>query len=329
MKTLQRLTFQLLIALSFSLAVTPLAFSQPQTPAAGNGNSRGTGGSGKPITIPVTIRTGEEAAVRTEENYFQNIDLVVSEDGEPQTIISLRGIGTNTPITLAVLIQEDLVSSVGNEIKDLREFIRELPRGSRVMVGSLRTGSLLVRQKFTNDLEKAASALRPPSGFSSASPYNPYVEVIEALRRFEGQPVGRRAVLLVSDGLDISRGVDSSSPTQSVDLQRAVNDSQRRGVAIYCFYAHTPTTAANSILVTNGQSSLLRLSDETGGIAFFQGTGAPVSFRPFLRELDVALQKQAALTFLSTHVKKGFHKIEVKSSTPGVRVAYPSGYVRN
>ena len=136
---------------------------------------------GKPVTIPVTIRTKEEAAVR-EETYFQNIDLVISEDGEPQTIISLRGIGTNSPITLAVLIQEDLVPSVGNEIKDLAEFIRNLPRGSRVMVGYLRTGSLQVRQKFTNDLERAASSLRPPSGFASASPYNPYVEVIEALK---------------------------------------------------------------------------------------------------------------------------------------------------
>jgi VWFA-related protein len=324
MKTFRRLTFQLLIALSFALFTQP-AFSQPQTPALGNGNPRG---SGKPVTIPVTIRTKEEVAERTEESYFQNIDLVISEDGDPQTIVSVRGI-TNSPITLAVLIQDDLVPSVGNEIKDLAEFIRKLPRGSRVMVGNLRTGSLQVRQKFTNDLEKAASALRPPSGLASSSPYNPYVEVIEALRRFEGQPLGRRAILLVSDGLDVSRGVDSSSPSQSVDLQRAVNESQRRGVAVYGFYAPTTLAAANPGLITNAQSSLLRLSNETGGEAFFQGTGAPVSFQPFLRELDLSLQKQAALTFLSTHVKKGFHKIEVKSSTPGVRVSYPSGYVRN
>jgi hypothetical protein len=44
--------------------------------------------------------------------------------------------------------------------------------------------------------------------------------------------------------------------------------------------------------------------------------------------LDVSLQKQAALTFLSTHLNKGLHRIDVKSSTPGVRVAFPSGYVR-
>jgi hypothetical protein len=279
---------------------------------------------GKPVTIPLTI-TVKEAQPEPE---LQNIDLTVSEDGEPQSILSIRGVGTNSPITLAVLIQEDLVPSVSNEVKPLAEFISNLPRGSRVMIGYLRTGSLQVKQRFTTDLEKASRALRPPIGFANSGPYNPYVEVIEALKKFEAQPLGRRAILLVSDGLDISRGVDSSGPSQSIDLQRAVNESQRRGVAIYGFYAPTLAAEGNPLLTGNAQSSLLRLSTETGGHAFFQGTGAPVSFEPFIRELDISLQKQAALTFLSTHLNKGFHRIEVRSSTPGVKVAFPSGYVR-
>jgi len=318
MKTLRRLHLTVLqLSITVGLVVfTSSAFGQPQS-ITGDGATRGPG---KPVTVPVTIRVKEETEL-------QNIDLSIHEDGEPQAIISVRGI-TNSPITLAVLIQEDLVPSVGNEIKDMAEFVRKLPKGSRVMIGYLRTGSLQVKQRFTTDLERAASSLRPPTGSATNSPYNPYVEVIEALKRFDGQPLGRRAILLVSDGLDISRGVDSSSPTQSIDLQRAVNESQKRGVAIYSFYAPTIVAAANPVLISNAQSSLQRLSDETGGLPFFQGTGAPVSFAPFIRDLDTSLQKQAALTFLSTHLGKGFHKIEVKSSTPGVRVAYPSGYVR-
>ena len=81
MKTLRRLTFQLLIALSFAL-VSQSAFSQPQTQVVSNGNVRGPG---KPVTIPVTIRTKEEVAERTEETYFQNVDLVISEDGATVT----------------------------------------------------------------------------------------------------------------------------------------------------------------------------------------------------------------------------------------------------
>jgi VWFA-related protein len=317
-RRLHPIVLQLVIAAGFGLLSQSVSAQPPQR---GEGNGATRGGPGRPVTVPVSIRVKDEVVE------LQNIDLSVSEDGEPQTIISIRG-NANSLITIAVLIQEDLVPSVGTEIKALAEFIRKLPNGSRVMVGYLRTGTLQVKQKFTNDLEKAASALRPPSGFASVGPYNPYVEVVEALKRFESQPQGRRAILLVSDGLDISRGVDSSSPTQSIDLQRAINESQRRSVAIYGFYAPTQVAASNPSLVGNAQSSLLRLSDETGGAAFFQGTGAPVSFAPFIRELDVSLQKQAALTFLSTHLKKGFHRIEVKSSTPGVRVSYPSGYVR-
>ena len=291
-----------------------------------NGVNTSSRATGRPVTIPLTIKVNSRQVESEEE--LQNIDLTVSEDGEPQTILSIRGIGTNSPITLAVLIQEDLVPSIGNEIKGMAQFVRELPKGSRVMVGYLRTGSLQVKQKFTTDLEKAAKALRPPSGFASAGPFNPYIEVIEALKKFDSQPSGRRAILLVSDGLDISRGVDSSGPTQSVDLQRAVNESQRRSVAIYGFYAPTVAASTNPLLIANAQSSLNRLSNETGGHAFFQGTGVPVSFDPFIRELDVSLEKQVALTYLSTHMNKGFHRIEVKSATPGVRVAFPSGHVR-
>jgi VWFA-related protein len=316
LRPLRLALLQLSLILGFTLLSQPVFGQEPNSNGA---NDAGT--PGRPVTIPVTIKAKKETEL-------QSIDLTISEDGDPQTIISIRGFLPSSPITIALLIQEDLVPPVGTEIKALAEFVRSLPKGSRVMVGYLRTGSLQVKQKFTTDLEKAANALRPPSGFANAGPYNPYVEVIEALKKFESQPLGRRAILLVSDGLDISRGVDSSSPTQSVDLQRAVNEAQRRSVAIYGFYAPSQIAAANPLLVSNAQSSLLRLSNETGGHAFFQGTGAPVSFEPFIRELDSSLQKQAALTFLSTHLKKGFHRIEIKSATPGVDVAYPSGYIR-
>ena len=320
-RRLHTLLWNLSIVISLAFAAQTVV-AQPQSMNGGN-TSRP---SGRPVVIPLTIKINSRQL--EPETELQNVDLTVNEDGEPQTILSIRGVGTNSPITLAVLIQEDLVPSVGNEIKSLAEFITGLPKGSRVMVGYLRTGSLQTKQKFTMDLDKAAKSLRPPNGFASSGPYNPYVEVIEALRKFDAQPLGRRAILLVSDGLDISRGVDSSAPTQSIDLQRAVNESQKRGVAIYGFYAPTAAAQVNPLLAANAQSSLLRLSNETGGHAFFQGTGVPVSFEPFIRELAVSLEKQVALTFLSTHLNKGFHRIEVKSVTPGVKVTFPSGYVR-
>lgn len=306
----------LLVVLGFTLLVghSENQFAQSQAGAA------------RPVTIPLTIRLKGKTAPRELE--LQTVNLSVIEDGDPQTVLSIRAMGTSSPITLAVLIQDDVVSSVALEIKTLGDFIRRLPRGSRVSVGYLRAGSLQVRQKFTADLEKAANSLRSPFSVASAAPYNPYVEVIEALRRFDSQPAGRRAILLVSDGLDISGGIDSSTPTGSLDLQRSINEAQSRSVAIYAFYAPTVVTSTNENLIANAQSSLQRLSDETGGHAFFQGFGAPTSFDPFIRELNSALDRQIALTYLSTHPKKGFHRVKITSATPNVEVTYPAGYRR-
>ena|SRR5436190_3962211 len=294
--------------------------------AQGDGDKKKQPGVARPMTIPVGIK------VRTKpQPEVQLLDLNVSEDGEPQSILSIRAVSTNSPITLAVLIQDDLVSSASNEIKPLGEFIRHLPAGSRVMVAYVKSGALQVRQKFTPDLEKAARALRVPLGAASAAPFNPYVEVVEAINRFESQPTGRRSLLLISDGLDVSRGIDSSSPSQSIDLQRAINQAQRRSVAVYSFYEPSVALSQSNnqlLLVGNAQSSLERLSDETGGKAYFQGTNAPVSFDPFLQDLDVTLGKQLAVTFLSTHPAKGFHKLQIRSLNPGLVLSYPRGYMR-
>jgi hypothetical protein len=169
--------------------------------------------------------------------------------------------------------------------------------------------------------------VRPPLALASASPFNPYVEVIEALRRFDAQPLGRRAIVLVSDGVDTSRGLDSSSPGLSLDLQRAINEAQRRSVSIYSIYVPS-AGAAGGMLGINGQSCLQRLSKETGGVAFFEGTGAPVSFDPFIKEIDASISMQIALTYLSTHPEKGFHRLEIKPLDRDVVIRHPAGYPR-
>src|SRR5688572_5462235 len=201
-----------------------------------------------------------------------------------------------TPVNIAILIQDDLISQVGNELDLTRDFIRSLPAGSRVMVGYLTSGTLQTRQSFTSDLEKAARSLRIPLGSQSASPFNPYVEVSEALRQFDSNWKGTNAVLLISDGLDVSRGFDSSAAGNTLDLHRAIKQANQRGVAIYSFYAPSVGLTSRSRLAASyGQSSLNRLSNETGGKAFFQGSTGFVSFDSHFRRLREALNAQYAM----------------------------------
>jgi hypothetical protein len=199
------------------------------------------------------------------------------------------------PLNIAILIQDDLTSQVGNELGVTRDFIRALPAGSRVMVGYIRAGSLQVRQPFTTDLSRAANSLRIPVASTSAAPFNPYVEVIEALKKFDSSWKGPNAVLLISDGLDTSRGFDSSTAGNTLDIDRTIREANKRDVAIYSFYAPSVgLTSYNRLAISYGQSSLNRVSQETGGKAFFQGTSGFVTFDSYFNRLRAELNRQYA-----------------------------------
>ncbi|HEX3143708.1 MAG TPA: hypothetical protein VHQ64_07035 [Pyrinomonadaceae bacterium] len=281
----------------------------------------GKRGVPKPVTVPISLRFRDTSSAETRE-----VVLLLREDGDIQQLVSQRS-ALDSPMTLAVLFQDDLVPSVAVDAKNMAKFIREQPGGSRAMVGYIRPGSLDVRKKFTNELDKVADSVRVPLGLASAGAYNPYIEIIEGLRRFDSQPMGRRAMIVISDGIDVSRGPESSTPAQSLDLQRAITEAQRRAVPIYSIFV-PPAAASQLPYALNGQSCLQRLSDETGGRAFFQGTAAPVSFDPFLKEINLLMSLQLAYTYRSTHPNKGFHKLDVKPLEGNVEVRHPAGYTR-
>lgn len=198
-----------------------------------------------------------------------------------------------TPLNIVVLIQDDLISRVGNELGVTKDFIRSLPPGSRVMVAYITAGSLQVRQPFTTDVNGAASSLRIPIASTSASAFNPYVEVIDAIKKFDSSWKGPNAVLLISDGLDTSRGFDATAAGHTLDIDRTITEARRRNVAIYSFYAPSVGLTSRSHLAASyGQSSLNRVAHETGGMAFFQGLTGFVTFDSYFDRLRQELNRQ-------------------------------------
>jgi hypothetical protein len=206
-----------------------------------------------------------------------------------------RRLQTIEPLNLAILIQDDLVPQVSNEIGVTRDFIRSLPQGSQVMVAYITAGTLQVRQPFTNDLDKAARSLRIPTASITSAPFNPYVDVLEALRKFEKDGTNANALLLISDGLDTSRGFDSTAAGHTIDIDRAISEANKRNVSIFSFYAPSVgLTSRNRLAASYGQSSLNRVSNETGGKAFFQGTSGFVTFDSYFSRLRETLNRQYA-----------------------------------
>ena len=295
----------------FSSFILPAFANEPQD------------GGGRAVTILVTV-DAHNARTRALADKLQPDDFKVTEDKKPQQILSVKR-PTEAPITLAVLIQDDLVGRVNNEIKGIKDFVRQLPKGSRVLTGYLTAGSLNVTQDFTGDLNRAAESLRIIRGTADSAPYNPYVEVLEAIKRFDSSSNNRRMILVVSDGLDTSRGFRSASPSLSIDLDRAISESQRRGISVFSIYAPSVgLTSASRLAMSYGQGSLNRLADETGGEAFYSGSDF-VSFNPYFKEYNNQLNNQWLITYRSTNTDSGFRRIEV-STEYDLPLNHPTGY---
>jgi hypothetical protein len=78
-------------------------------------------------------------------------------------------------------------------------------------------------------------------------------------------------------------------------------------------------------LIANGQNSLARLAEETGGEAFFSGSTTPQDFKPFLEELTQILGRQYVLTFQAKlGPKPGYKRIQVTTELPGARIIAPA-----
>ena len=91
-------------------------------------DGRSSRGAPKPVTVPISIRLRGPAPVE-----MRFVDFLLREDGEMQREVSRRT-PNDSPMTLAILFQDDLVSSVALETKGMANFIRSEPGGSRVMV---------------------------------------------------------------------------------------------------------------------------------------------------------------------------------------------------
>jgi hypothetical protein len=126
-----------------------------------------------------------------------------------------------------------------------------------------------------------------------------YLSVMDLISRW---PVtgARREMLIIADGIDRLRG-DPFSP----DVDRTVERAQRAGIILHTLYASGVGRFSRSFThVGWGQSNLTKIADGTGGEAFFQGLQTPISFAPFLEQLDMVLKNQYWLSFSTDRSKK-------------------------
>jgi hypothetical protein len=222
---------------------------------------------------------------------------------------------------LAVLIDDSLDASIASQWSDLKAFIAAQPPTTYIAVAYGRNGAAMLAQDFTNDHALAAKALRIPIGGRGAFS-SPYLALQDLMKRWPSTG-DRRSILLISSGIDYFRG--NFGPT-SPDLDTTIEHAQKQNINIWTIYAPDSGHFGRGFCrVTNAQSNLSQLSDETGAESYYLGQGIPVTLKPYFDEIGLHLNNQYLLTFESSGGKKGrFERVRVVSELQNLEFMTPS-----
>jgi hypothetical protein len=146
--------------------------------------------------------------------------------------------------------------------------------------------------------------------------------VIDLMKRWP-ETTNRREILLVADGID--RAHRSRNALFNPDVDTAAAVAQRTETIVHSIYfPGVGHWGRNFWQTTNGQNGLAKLAEMTGGESFFLGPYAPVSFAPYLNDLQRILDNQYLLTFSVQPVAKaGLQYVNVQTEIAGVDLATP------
>ena len=252
-------------------------------------------------TLPVTVVVTALGPKYTPPPALSKADIAVYESKTQRTVNSFTPAqGDRAVLQLAIVIDDACTTELGIQLGDIKNFINAQPKTTAIGVFYASNGGVQATSPFSNDHEAAAKGVRIPFGNPGA-----YSSIfLSVMSLIDGWPAAgpgvRREILLIADGIDRFRG-DPFSP----DVDSTYQKAEKAGVIIHSLYATGVGRAAhNSFRVNYGQSNLAEITDKTGGEAFFQGLQTPISFSPFLEQLDMILKNQYFLTWGTVASKK-------------------------
>ena len=246
----------------------------------------------------------------------------VKVNGHDEQLSDLATIPSNG-VQIALLIDDGLRSSVGRQLGDIKSFINSLPSGTEIFLGYMQNGRVVSAQDFTTDHAAAANNLRIPLGTpgASASPYFCLSDFIHKWPASEGGTPKARFVMMLTNGVDPYNGSVSPLNQNSIYVQNAVRDAQQAGVPVYSIY-YGDSGFRGGAASFSGQSYLAQVAEGTGGRAYFQGTGSPVSVAPFLTQFRESIAESYVATF-NANSRSNLVEVRFSSSLPSTKLRAP------
>jgi hypothetical protein len=281
-----------------------------------------TNATAAPTQMVVTVRPalGDNRA-----DGLKGGDLTVLRGNIPAPVVRLERLtGDVADMQLFVLLDDSTrSSSLANQLPQLKTFLESLPATTQVAVGYMRNGTFGLVQPLTSDHNKVVGSLRLPASIPGENG-SPYFALSDLAKHWPSkQSTNRRAVLMLTDGIDPYYGVANMDDPY---VNAAIHDALKEGVMVYSIYLRGAGLYGWGDWITNvAQSHLAQVSEETGGHAYFQGLTDPVTISPFLRDFRDRLDNQYRVTieaFKSN--KKGVQPVKLRAELPGLKIEGPT-----
>jgi hypothetical protein len=211
-------------------------------------------------------------------------------------------------------------SSLALHFSELRDFLNSLPPATEVAIGYMRNGAFALAQPFTTDHQKASATLRLPQAVPGVNG-SPYFAVSDLIDHWPSkETTGRRAVLMLTDGVDRYFG---PSVEDDPYADAASRNAAKHGVMIYSIFLRGTGFYGRGSWATNmAQSRLSQLGDETGGYAYFEDFTDPVTIVPFLRDLQLRFENQYDVTIAASG--SGLQPVKLHTEIPNLKVSGPA-----
>jgi hypothetical protein len=251
---------------------------------------------GSPVTTVVTV-LGPKF---TPPPQFTKNDIAVAEGKNKDVVTNLVAAqGDKAKLELAIVVDEANDSTFGSNMGDLKAFINGLPATTAVGIFYANNGTVQALSQFTTDHATAANTVRLTLGRIGA--YNSiYLSTMDLIKRWPDNG-GRREILLISDGVDRFRGGPFSP-----DVPSTIEAAQKAGIMVHTLFNTGVGRYSRDFVHTGwGQSYLTQLADGTGGEFFWQGSQTPISYAPYLQQLDTVLKNQYYVSFNAQPAKNG------------------------
>jgi len=266
------------------------------------------------LTVTVTDQNGDYVAG------LQPEDFTLYENGVPQKITYFNT-GQHELVSLGLLIDVSgsMARKLSRAVNALRSFIHSIHLEDDVFLLEFNHRPARL-QDFTDSrslLSKALTLLRARGGTAL------YDAVLEGLRRVKQGRHAKKAILVITDGMDTA---------SFSSLNRVVESARRAGVLIYTIGIGNPRSRGGpglvfgiGPLVLRGSSdervdarTLRLLSEETGGKNFILNpanvVGSAAVLSTAVGTISTELRQQYSLGYASSYPDGGYRSLRVETS---------------